>query len=89
MRINIKRALLTALPFVLLNQAAFSYCPSDDPYPCDVPVINGYGCGTYGTDCCHYTEYRCPGSSIVYRQWYSQSFYTCQIVVGEYDCRGI
>ncbi len=40
----------------------------DDQVPCTNVVENGHGCGTelpYG--CCFYTEYRCLGTSTVFR----------------------
>lgn len=68
---------------------SLAFCPNDENVPCEEPIAEGWGCGTYGVVCCHYVDYRCPGSSQVYRVWDAHPYWSCtRDLHGEYTCLG-
>ncbi len=87
MNMSMRRIGLVSLLLSAMVQAVIASCPTSSPPPCQNPIMEGWGCGSFGTTCCHYVDYRCPGSSTIYRVWDSHPYWGCQRDLhGEYTC---
>lgn len=74
---------------LLASQIAIAYagCPFSLEPTCANAILEGYGCGTYGTLCCQYGDYRCPGETTTSRVWTPHPTFTCRTNLhGEYHC---
>ena len=90
---NKLRLFLLVITGVAASQFALSRCPPTTIPPCEDDAVKiGWGCGTYGTICCAYTDWKCPGSATLYRVWSSHPYWTCYSgppQSGEYRCESI
>ena len=79
---------LTAIALLTSQIGIAATCPASDVIECSGAVVVGHGCATISPYCCQYYDWKCPGSSTLYRVYTPYFGWQCQRDInGQFLCQ--